>query len=155
MLWECAKGHQWETTADKIKNKKTWCPYCAECIKSDIDEMKELAKAMGGKCLSDKYVNTDAKLLWECDKGHRWEATGYHIKRRKSWCPICAGRQRLTIIEMNVIAQTRGGRCLSGQYVNNWTKLQWECSQGHRWESAPSSVKNGAWCPVCAGNAKL
>lgn len=154
MLWECAKGHRWETTADKIKNKKTWCPYCAECVKSDIDEMRELAKARGGKCLSDQYVNTDAKLLWECDKGHRWEATGYHVKRRKSWCPICAGRQKLTIDEMKAIAHAKGGRCLSEQYVNNQTKLQWECSKGHTWESTPSLVKNGAWCPVCAGNAK-
>lgn len=116
--------------------------------------MKELASARGGKCLSEEYLNIAAKLLWECDKGHRWEATAYHVKRRKSWCPVCAGRQRLTIDEMKAIAQSRGGHCLSEQYVNNQTKLQWECSQGHRWESIPSLIKTGAWCPVCAGNAK-
>lgn len=154
MLWECAEGHRWETTADKIKNKKTWCPHCAGCVKSDIDEMKELARARGGKCLSDAYLNTDAKLLWECDKGHRWKTTGYHIKRRNSWCPVCAGRQKLTIDEMMTIAHERGGRCLSEQYVNNQTKLQWECSYGHRWESIPSLIISGTWCPVCAGNAK-
>ncbi len=154
MLWECAEGHRWETTADKIKNRQTWCPLCAGCVKSNIDEMKELARARGGKCLSDEYLNTDAKLQWECDKGHRWEATAYHIKRRNSWCPVCAGRQKLTIDEMRAVAQGRGGRCLSEQYVNNETKLLWECSHGHRWETIPSLIKREAWCPVCAGNAR-
>jgi len=29
MLWECQKGHQWETSASAIGNNGTWCPTCA------------------------------------------------------------------------------------------------------------------------------
>jgi len=48
----------------------------------------------------------------------------------------------------------RGGKCLSDTYVNNQTKLLLECAEGHQWEAAPNSIKNGSWCPHCARIAK-
>jgi len=38
-LWECANGHRWKTTLDKIKNSRGWCPYCSdgsgeECVRA-------------------------------------------------------------------------------------------------------------------------
>lgn len=37
-LWECANGHRWKTSYDKIHNSSDWCPYCAhgsgeECVR--------------------------------------------------------------------------------------------------------------------------
>lgn len=29
LLWECNKSHQWLAQPQSIKNKKTWCPFCA------------------------------------------------------------------------------------------------------------------------------
>ncbi|MCP4898302.1 MAG: hypothetical protein GY906_15115, partial [bacterium] len=40
----------------------------------------------GGKCLSDTYINTHTKLLWECKQGHQWEAKPSNIKSGR-WCP--------------------------------------------------------------------
>lgn len=49
------------------------------------------------------------------------------------------------------IARSRGGRCLSSTYVDNSTKMEWECSEGHRWFASTSSVKQGgSWCPQCS-----
>ncbi len=58
--------------------------------------------------------------------------------------------RRLTIEEMQSIATARGGRCLSTQYVNNNTPLEWECAQGHRWFAIASNIRKGSWCPACA-----
>ena len=58
--------------------------------------------------------------------------------------------KKLTIGEMSLIANDRGGKCLSGHYVNRKTKLLWECANGHQWESTPINIKMGKWCPVCA-----
>ena len=33
-----------------------------------LEAMRELARAKQGKCLSQKYLNTKTKLLWECIK---------------------------------------------------------------------------------------
>lgn len=51
---------------------------------------------------------------------------------------MCAydGR-KLGLKLMRTIARERGGRCVSTEYVNASTRLEWECHIGHRW-FAPS-----------------
>jgi hypothetical protein len=98
--------------------------------------------------LSDTYIDNKTKLLWECAEGHKWEAAPSKIKYGK-WCPYCAGNVKLTIEEMQKIAKERGGNCLSDTYINNQTKLLWECAEGHQWEARPNDIKRGKWCPEC------
>ena len=79
--------------------------------------------------------------------GHMWETTPSSIKQG-SWCPTCAGTK--TISDMHLAARERGGKCLSKKYINNKTKLRWECSKEHQWDALPSNVLNkGSWCRVC------
>ena len=61
----------------------------------------------------------------------------------------------VSIEEMHLIAQERGGKCLSDTYINNNVKLSWECAEGHQWEAIPGSVRRGSWCPECAGKTPL
>ena len=58
------------------------------------------------------------------------------------------------LMEMHEIAENNGGKCLSTEYINNNTKLEWECAEGHRWFAIPSSIKLGSWCLVCSGRKK-
>lgn len=152
-VWECSLGHKWEATPHNIKRGR-WCPKCATEIRGDltrldIEQMQELAKGHGGKCLSEKYTNAGTKLKWQCANGHVWEATPNKIQQGR-WCTRCSRRFPLDINEMKEIAQKRGGLCLSEKYVNARSKLRWQCSEGHEWMAVPDSVKRGAWCPVCA-----
>ena len=120
-------------------------------LTEQLRAMQALARERGGECLSIAYLGTHAKLRWRCSEGHEWLATSSAIKNRGDWCPFCAGKAPLTLGQMQVLARTRGGKCLSTKYVNTKTKLRWRCAEGHEWEAAPSSVKNqGTWCPVCA-----
>ena len=116
--------------------------------------MNGLAAKKGGKCLSDKYVNSSTKLRWECGECHAWEATPDSIKRGR-WCPECSGSKQLTIENMQEIATERGGNCLSDKYDNPSTKLKWECCERHVWEATPDSIKQGSWCPECLGSKSL
>jgi hypothetical protein len=110
--------------------------------------------------LSKRYVNTATKLRWRCAKGHEWSASPSNI-RRGHWCMICGNRRqgRLkahTIQMMQKIAAQRGGECLSTEYRNNTTKLQWRCKEGHEWEAVPGSIvgtrhRKGRWCAACVG----
>jgi hypothetical protein len=118
--------------------------------KTTIEDCQELAKTKGGKCLSETYVNSKEKMLWECAEGHQWEAPSNSI-RRGSWCAKCAGVARLSIDDMRSLAQSRNGKCLSRKYINNQTKLLWQCSNSHKWRATPHDVKGGSWCPVCRG----
>ncbi len=158
LLWECSQGHQWKATPDSIK-RGTWCPICgaekrARSKRFSIEDMHTLAEKHNGKCLSTNYFNARTKLLWECHRGHQWEAIPDSIKRGH-WCSVCAHSKmvelkRLGIEKMAKLAEVRGGKCLSMNYVNAHQKLLWECSKGHQWKATPNSIKRGTWCPICA-----
>ncbi|MHA1855899.1 MAG: zinc-ribbon domain-containing protein [Promethearchaeota archaeon] len=117
---------------------------------SKIEDFQKIAKERGGKCLSEKYINTNTKLEFECAKGHRWFATPHNIKHG-TWSPICYQNENAPKIEdFQKIAEERGGICLSKKYINSRTKLEWECEKGHKWKATPKNIKNGRWCPKCA-----
>lgn len=147
LKWQCSKGHVWEAVPSSIK-QGSWCPFCAGMAKLTIEEMKELARSRGGKCLSDVYVNANTPLKWECKEDHIWEAKPNHIKHGH-WCPYCAGIGKLTIEEMKELAISRGGECLSDVYESCGKKLKWKCGEGHIWEATPENIKQGKWCPYC------
>jgi len=149
VTWRCRHGHQWQANPTNIK-RGGWCPACAGVKKGTIEQMQEIAKERGGKCLSKIYINSFADLTWQCKDSHQWQANPANIKKG-TWCPDCVARRTLTIEEMQKIAAKRGGKCLSRTYINNHTKLIWQCIRGHRWESTPHSIKQlKTWCPLCA-----
>jgi hypothetical protein len=152
LWWGCGKGHRWQAAPVKVKAAVSWCLICAEAEKGtkrkNINDMKPLAAEREGRCLSDTYRGARSKLKWKCSKEHQWMATPASVAQG-SWCPVCAGNVRQTIESMQSIAKERGGECLSDDYVNSQTKLQWRCSEGHQWEATPNKVKSGRWCPTC------
>lgn len=162
LWWECAKGHQWQARFSDVKGKNmkggTWCRKCYDekqkwilRRKYTIEDMRKLAKDHEGRCLSVSYINNRTPLQWECSKGHRWLAMPQHVQIRRTWCPFCSGKARLTIEEMHKLAKLRSGKCLSNEYVNWHTPLKWKCRKGHIWKACPTSIKSGGtWCPVCA-----
>ena len=114
-----------------------------------LEKMREAAEKLGGVCLSTEYKNLRTKMRWRCAKGHEWESQGQNVRRGK-WCLHCSGKMRKSIEEMDAIARSRGGSCLSRRYKNMSTKLRWRCERGHRWMARPHLVKLGQWCPKCA-----
>jgi hypothetical protein len=113
-----------------------------------------IAKARGGQCISNYYVNSTICLRWRCAMGHIWNAAPASI-RKGSWCPDCAGVRRLTLKQLQHVAEARGGACLSDSYHNCVTKLEWRCSAGHEWRATPNQIKKGHWCPYCVRVARL
>jgi hypothetical protein len=122
--------------------------------KLTIQAMACLANERGGRCISPVYVNSTMPLLWECATGHRWSAAPGGIKKG-SWCPECAGVRRGTLEEIQRLAESRGGKCLSKHYLNGASKLRWKCSADHSWSATPSQISKGHWCSFCARVALL
>ncbi len=54
---------------------------------------------------------------------------------------------------MQKFAKKLGGKCLSKEYINANTKLEWKCEKGHVWKSKPAHVKDDHWCKKCANKA--
>lgn len=60
--------------------------------------------------------------------------------------------EQLDIEDMRQAAAFRGGKCLSESMEKGdlYTKLEWECHDGHRFFASPYCVlKAGHWCPEC------
>ena len=146
---------------DIKKRKKirigSWGPQCFyDRRRKALEKMQKIAKSKGGKCLSKDYINFRSKLEFECEKGHRWEASHDNILRG-SWCSKCKRSkiQKTKIEEMQKIAELRGGKCLSKDYINCKSKIEWECKEGHRWEASPDNILHGSWCPECKRGKKF
>lgn len=151
--WQCHKKHIWKAKPNSIKNG-SWCPVCAGTVRKTINDMKELAEKKGGLCLSENYVNSKTKLLWQCDKGHIWETIPNVIVNGR-WCPECSGKKKLTIEDMKKAAEEKGGKCLSTKYPTDGTRLEWICSKGHTWKATSNNIRRGQWCRKCSGYQKL
>lgn len=124
----------------------------------ELQKIKKIAEERNGKCLSNKYYGRNNKLKWQCQCGNIWSALPGNIKQG-GWCPKCSmikiyNKQKLTLEEIYVLAKQKNGKCLSKIYENCRTKLKWQCEYGHTWRAIPSNIKNGSWCPVCAGVKK-
>ena len=52
------------------------------------------------------------------------------------------------------LARSYGFECLSSEYINNKTKLTWQCQHQHVWNAQPNSIICGSGCPYCSGRRK-
>ncbi len=140
VLWKCGAGHRWTAQLSKVK-AGTWCPRCAGNGPVTIEDMRRIAGARGGRCLSPEYVNNRIPLRWRCSQFHEWLATPGNIRR--TWCPVCAGTAKLNLRELRTVAREHGGVLLSKRYVNSQEPLSWRCGAGHVWKAAAAHIQPG------------
>lgn len=151
LRWECARGHRFTSRARNIRLGH----WCQQCRREDgwIAEVRRIAARRGGALLTEHNLHSGRKLRWRCASGHEWLSTSGNILNER-WCPQCADT-RLGIPEMQRMAASNGGKCISKKYVDRNTHLQWECDKGHRWWARPSAIRyQHTWCPDCAHEAR-
>ncbi len=127
-----------------------------------LEIARNVAASNNGKCLSTEYTQSKSKLLWKCSNfEHKpWLAAFDGVVYSKSWCPECFNEIRYkNKLDKNGLeraknyASSRGGKCLSNEYINAKTALIWKCSNPeHKEWKAPfdSVLSNKTWCPACA-----
>ena len=166
-LFRCRDGHEWEARAAHIREGR-WCSRCqrdpmqrkltarkgrpnpARLRPERLMDLQAFATARGGMCLSQEYRGMKARYRFRCSQGHEWDAKGYNLLTNGTWCRPCQNEsQRHGIEAMHVLAESRGGRCLSEEYANGVNHLRWQCHRGHVWSTAPRHVLRGHWCPAC------
>ncbi len=147
MEWRCRKGHVWRTAPEVIKMGH-WCPDCAGNRRLTLGHMQALALRKGGECLSTQYKGYKSKLHWRCAKGHEWMAKPDNIASGR-WCPRCSPTPHIFIEDVQALAASKGGRCLSTRYVNAHTLMRFRCAIGHEWTMSENKLQQGRWCPQC------
>ncbi|WP_244115022.1 hypothetical protein [Burkholderia cepacia] len=155
--FECAQGHRWKAEGYEVLRGR-WCGRCAKranaaCQTIDRNGLKRLqdaASKQGGQCLATEYRGSTGKYPFRCAAGHEWQAVASQIWVGH-WRRRCANpKLRNSIEDMQALAATRGGLCLSAEYHGKRVKLTWQCHRGHVWETRPLNVRAGKWCSQCA-----
>jgi len=144
--WSCTEGHRFSIRPRCVRQGQ-WCPVCIK-PETSLDRALAFAAAKGGAAVTRGRVTAHQSVRWRCAVGHTWTSDPYRLARG-TWCPWCTGRLP-TIERMQALAAARDGRCLSDKYIDQDTKLLWECEKGHQWWTRPASVRGGSWCPQCA-----
>ena len=115
-------------------------------MNNTLVRMQEISHSHGGKCLSVSYAGQKTELEFECKNGHKWKTQPQCILLG-TWCQFC--KKENILKEMQEYAKSRGGECLSPEFIASKNKLLWKCKNGHEWESN-SAKYNNSWCPYCA-----
>ena len=84
--FECAEGHQWETTPNSVM-AGCGCPSCAD--RALTKEIVNARIAERGIELVGDYVTVNTRATFACAEGHQWDATPSNIMTGRG-CPSCA-----------------------------------------------------------------
>lgn len=127
-----------------------------EFQKQRLKLAKMFAKLLGGRLLSDEYVNSITRMKWVCSKRHIFRAP-YNTVQQGHWCPRCHYQNMVSPLKKNekfelakIMANKHGGKLLSKEYIHSGlVKMKWVCSRGHVFRKSYNSVQRGTWCPKC------
>jgi len=151
LLFRCDKGHIHKTSWSSFFNASSRCTICSGKKKKTIEEIKNYVESFDYKCLSEEYINNKTKLELECDKGHIYNASwdSFFHKQR---CPICWEKDsgRKTLLEVEEFINEFGCKCLSKEYINSYTKLEFKCDREHIFYITLKSFRLHRRCPICA-----
>lgn len=90
------------------------------------------------------------KYKLQCHAGHVWESTVKEIIRGK-WCSICIGQSLTSVQQLDDLAKTKFGRCLTSPSItlNENSRCLFICNNKHLFEEVSINVIYGKWCPEC------
>ncbi len=105
------------------------------------------------------YINQRTPISLICKKHNKLIIKEPQVFLRGHGCDQCNKEEIhkklsiITLTEINLFVKKLNGKCHSKQYINNESKLKFECEAGHIFENSWSGVKNLLrWCPKCNSN---
>jgi hypothetical protein len=145
----CDKGHTYHPRFSTILRGRL-CSICAGVAAYTFDFVKQTIEHRGGLLISKTYNGSRQELHVICANGHEWHPVFDSILRGH-WCGIC-GKNQSSVSECNALAAEHNGKCISVEYIDHKTKMEWECELGHRWLASRQRIVDGSWCPECSAN---
>lgn len=157
----CPVGHHWFPIAQDVIQGEG----CSECglisrvakrTKTHEQFVEEVRNLNPDITVVGTYKNSHTKIEFRCKEGHKWVTTPSNVLAGKT-CLTCANiqsslRQRKShekfVEEVQIL---HPDITVIGKYVNSNTKIEFMCSKGHVWKSAPANILSGCSCPFCKG----
>lgn len=140
----CPNGEQKEVLLNnwrKSQKRKEARKWTTEFVRG------ELAKE--GYQMLGEYVHSATKFDFICPKGHH-HSTNWDNWRQNYRCAICAQNIKLTTEYVRAELAKEGYQLMS-EYVNNKTKFDFTCPEGHQSSINWNDWQQGHRCGVCSG----
>ncbi len=144
----CSNGHR-HSISWREWSMGNRCPYCSKKIKKTFEEVKQSFADEGYTLLSTVYNNATTKLDYVCPEGHAHIITWYNWYNGYR-CPTCIGQTKPTIDEIYKSFEAEGYTLLSTDYVNNHSKLDYICPEGHKHHISWIKWQQGRRCRECS-----
>ena len=165
--WVCNKGHEWEASVQSRSTRNTNCPYCSgnkvSKENSFSNNFPNLLKYWSLKNIlkpNEVTYKSNKKVLWNCDKGHEWEAVISSLANGTG-CPYCANKK---IDSKNNFASKFPEKVKFWDYTKNKEdpkklapgsskkKYWFICENNHSFDITLNNLTSlNRWCPFCAG----
>lgn len=154
-------------TSNNHLNSKYPCKLCLQefrrtAFSDSIDTFKNKIRAKYGEKYdfgNATYINQRTPISLKCLKHNKVFTKEPQVFLRGHGCDLCAKEEfstnlsKLTLIEIKKFVTKIDGKCLSEEYINNETPIDFECDAGHKFKKSWSAVKNHLrWCPKCSPN---
>jgi hypothetical protein len=111
---------------------------------------KELCKSLGIKLIQIPY--------WIFEKNIEIEWVSKILKKLSYKIEDKFSYDDFVIVSMlkkcEELAKSKKGKLITKFYLNNNTKMEWECKKRHRWKASWNRIGHGQWCPYCSGYMK-
>ena len=155
--YTCPNGHECSMSWNSFQ-QGNGCNICAiekraADRRHDIEFIRSEFSKLGCILKSTKYINSKTKLDYICTNGHE-HSISWNDFSNGHGCPICAYEnlsrsQHHGIEYAKEIFSKRNYVLESKVYINNKTKLDYICPEGHRSSITLKDFKRGFGCPIC------
>lgn len=123
-----------------------------EKMRTNFEFIKKYIEDAGYILISTKeeYKNCHtSRLNVICPNNHLTNICWGEFKRRRCYCAICSGLKKKTIEEVCEYISKFNYKCLSKEYINWKSKLEFQCPEGHIYKTTWAIFQQGARCPEC------
>lgn len=144
----CPNGHK-SCMSLRDWNSGNRCNRCFGPMSVNIDIVRKSFEECSYTLISNVYKTAVTKLDYICPNGHTSSIT-WNSWNNGNRCSYCAGLHRRTVEEVHRCFEKHGYKLTSDNYVNNNTKLEYICPNGHSSSMSWANFINGRRCPICA-----
>lgn len=166
--FRCKKhDYSFEQTSNNHLYSKHPCKFCLQesrraALSDSISTFKNKIQIIFGDQFdfeNANYVNQRTPISLKCLQHNKVITKEPQVFLRGYGCDLCA-KEKLsanfsegTLNQINSFVEKLNGKCLSKVYDNNSSKLDFECSAGHKFQKSWNEVKNSLrWCSKCSPN---
>jgi hypothetical protein len=166
--FRCKKhDYTFEQTSNNHLNSNHPCKYCLQesrrkALSDSLETFKNKIQTKYGNLFdfeNANYINQRTPISLKCLKHNKVITKEPQVFLRGNGCDLCvkeessANLSERTFKEIKSFVSKLNGKCLSKNYLNNKSKLDFECNAGHQFQKSWSEVKNSLrWCSKCSPN---